>query len=536
MKLFFTAISGRTPVSLGLIFGAMALHGQTLIDLKTQSKSVDFSGASATKPVRTGTLLPASCGVGELFFLLGTTAGQNSYGCTAANTWTLQGGGGSGSGLPNGTGHANQVLSSDGTTAQWVAPGGDVTGAPQSMQVGGLQGRPVATAQPVDGQVLRWNNSAHDWEPGAVSAVANFSKTFNSTALVTITGTQHNLATANLIVNCYDNATPANLLPAAGVTVDPNTFNVAVTFASAKSGLCVVNGLGGSGLAPAAGGDLAGLLSVATVRGLQNRPVSSSIPADGQVLTWNQTAAQWQPQTSSGGLGGAQFSTLGVSWVNSTTLNLGVGCTLTAPCNVRFGNTVYSVSASSTAVLLSGVGSAYVYITSTGALTVGSNLSIACSGCATAASISGFPPNTIPLYIWNAVPSGWDPTGGTDFRSYLSAKVLAPGLGLTVADSGTQSTIAVDASTVPGYLMGTATLNFGTVSAASCTSELTITVTGGNPGDSVAPGWGTLLPANIIGMMRVSAGDTVGVKLCNPTGTATIIPSDIFRATIVRTL
>jgi hypothetical protein len=298
-----------------------------------------------------------------------------------------------------------------------------------------------------------------------------------------------------------------------------------------------VNGLGGAGLTPSTGGDLAGLLSAATVGRLQNRPVSPGTPADGQVLTWNQTAGQWQPQTSVGaGSVGAQFSTLGVAYVNSTTLNLAVGCTPGAPCNVRFGNTVYSVSASATAVLQAGVGAAYIYVTSTGALTVGSNLSIACSGCVTAANITNFPPNTVPLYIWNAVPSGWDPAGSTDYRAYLSTKVLAPGLGLTVTDSGVQSTIAVDASTVPGYLTGTATLNFGTVSPASCSSELTIVVTGGNVGDSVAPGWPGLLPANVIGTMRVRSGDTVGVKLCNPTGTATVIPSDVFRATIVRSL
>lgn len=518
------------------MFGAMVLQGQTSIDLRTQSKSVDFSWARATKPVQTGTSLPATCGVGELFFLLSATPGQNSFGCTAANTWSAQGA--VGSGLPSGIGHANQVLSSDGTTAQWLGLAGDVSGSPLNLQVSGLQGRTVATVQPVDGQVLRWNNSAHDWEPGSLSAVMNYSKSFTGAVAVNINGTEHNLATANLIVSCYDNSIPAILLKPLATTIDPSAFNVAVTFASAQSGYCVVNGLGGSGLTPAAGGDLSGLLSIATVKRLQNRPVSSSTPTDGQVLTWNQAAGQWQPQTaaSGGGSGASQLSTLSVAYASSTTLNLAVGCAQATPCNVRFGNTVYAISASATAVLQSGVGSAYIYISSTGALTVGSNLSIACSGCVATANIANFPPNTIPLYVWNAVPSGWDPTGGTDYRAYLSTKVLAPGIGLTVTDSGTQSTIAVDASTVPGYLAGTAILSFGTVAAASCSSELTISVIGGNPGDSVAPGWPALLPGNVMGMMRVSSGDTVGVRLCNPTGTPTTVPSASFGATIVRTL
>src|SRR6266542_2017294 len=69
---------------------------QTKVDLRTQAKSVDFSGASSTKPIQTGTALPASCTVGQIFFLTGTTAGLNIHSCTATNVWTSNGGG-----LPN---------------------------------------------------------------------------------------------------------------------------------------------------------------------------------------------------------------------------------------------------------------------------------------------------------------------------------------------------------------------------------------------------------------------------------------------------
>jgi hypothetical protein len=64
---------------------------QTQIDLKTQSKSVDFTGADYTKPIRTGTVLPAACGVGEAFFLLNSPAGANLYLCPSQNSWALQG-------------------------------------------------------------------------------------------------------------------------------------------------------------------------------------------------------------------------------------------------------------------------------------------------------------------------------------------------------------------------------------------------------------------------------------------------------------
>lgn len=56
----------------------------------------DLSTKTSTRPVKTGTSTPATCGVGELFFDTDATAGQNLFGCTATNTWTLLGGAGGG--------------------------------------------------------------------------------------------------------------------------------------------------------------------------------------------------------------------------------------------------------------------------------------------------------------------------------------------------------------------------------------------------------------------------------------------------------
>ncbi len=66
-----------------------ALAQTTQVDLKTQAKGVDFSRAVATKPFKTGTSLPATCTVGESYFKSDAAPGQNLYGCTAANTWTV---------------------------------------------------------------------------------------------------------------------------------------------------------------------------------------------------------------------------------------------------------------------------------------------------------------------------------------------------------------------------------------------------------------------------------------------------------------
>jgi lysophospholipase L1-like esterase len=72
------------------------MFGQNLVDLRTQTKDVNFSGAASTVPAKSGTSLPATCNPGEMFFNTNNTPGQNLYTCAPANTWTLVGGGASG--------------------------------------------------------------------------------------------------------------------------------------------------------------------------------------------------------------------------------------------------------------------------------------------------------------------------------------------------------------------------------------------------------------------------------------------------------
>jgi hypothetical protein len=63
-------------------------HGQTLLDLRTQTRDVDFSVSPFTRPVKVGAGLPVTCGLGDLYFRSDVTPGGNLYGCTASDTWT----------------------------------------------------------------------------------------------------------------------------------------------------------------------------------------------------------------------------------------------------------------------------------------------------------------------------------------------------------------------------------------------------------------------------------------------------------------
>jgi hypothetical protein len=74
----------RCVVLAGLV--ACATQAQTLLDLRTQFKSVDFTAASTTKPMKAGPVLPAACGLGEAFFDTNAPAGSNFWLCTSLNS------------------------------------------------------------------------------------------------------------------------------------------------------------------------------------------------------------------------------------------------------------------------------------------------------------------------------------------------------------------------------------------------------------------------------------------------------------------
>jgi len=81
----------RKLLAIVVPLGALA---QTQVDLYKQSKSIDFTTASYTRPIKTGPALPATCSVGDLFFDTSAGAGVNVFGCVGVNTWALQSGGG----------------------------------------------------------------------------------------------------------------------------------------------------------------------------------------------------------------------------------------------------------------------------------------------------------------------------------------------------------------------------------------------------------------------------------------------------------
>ncbi len=154
-----------------LLAMAVVACAQTAIDLKTQSKSVDFSAAATTKLFKTGTSLPATCSVGESYFKSDALNGDHLYGCTAPNSWALFG-----------------------------------------------------------------------------AARPNYGVSFSSQTTVLIPAAVHGFASANLTVDCFDSGTPARNIEPNAVTIDAVSYDVTVSFYSAQTGKCAINGSGGGGV------------------------------------------------------------------------------------------------------------------------------------------------------------------------------------------------------------------------------------------------------------------------------------------------
>lgn len=75
----------RLRLAAGVIcLGSNCLVGQTLLDVGSQSKNVDFSSALRTKPFRTGPSLPTSCSTGEVFL---QSESSGVFLCSSLNSW-----------------------------------------------------------------------------------------------------------------------------------------------------------------------------------------------------------------------------------------------------------------------------------------------------------------------------------------------------------------------------------------------------------------------------------------------------------------
>lgn len=118
-------------------------------------------------------------------------------------------------------------------------------------------------------------------------------------------------------------------------------------------------------------------------------------------------------------------------------------------------------------------------------------------------------------------------TGGTSIRTPLTV--------YGAIDTSAGGTLSIGGSTpISSVLSATATLNFGSISGAGGTLDLTITVTGAAVGDSVHIGLPAAPSAGVVFNAWVSATNTVTVRATNATALSIDPASATYRATVVK--
>jgi hypothetical protein len=290
----------------------------------------------------------------------------------------------------------------------------------------------------------------------------------------------------------------------------------AISLTSGVSGILpVANGGSGSSSPSLVAG-----ANVSITGSWPNQTVAAS-SGSGFILTTTGTTG---PSTFSGGVlnipvytggsGGAGTLASLETFTTGATLTIGDTCTTAVPCNVRIGSTVYAFTSSAAALLASGTGNAYVYVTSAGVLTVGySGLTLSCPfGCTATSGISAFPTNSFPIAIWPATSGSWGT--GTDARAPYSRDLVVASTGLTSALALGIQTIAVDPGVVNSAWPGSLTTTSGTtdsvsIAAVTSSSHCSLTPTNASAATNIAT---TYISAKSAGSITVTHTATSGMN------------------------
>ncbi|MFS4460531.1 tail fiber domain-containing protein [Bdellovibrio sp. HCB2-146] len=159
--------------------------------------------------------------------------------------------------------------------------GGDLSGTLPNPTVAKIQGQAVSSSAPSNGQVLKYNTGASQWQPVR----------FGVDDLISETGLAQ-FASAN----CASNQT----LTWSSLTDIFSCTNISISesnISGSISGTKISGNISGNsaGFTGALAGDVSGIQGATSVDKIKGKTVNLTGLTDGQVLRWNNSANEWQP-------------------------------------------------------------------------------------------------------------------------------------------------------------------------------------------------------------------------------------------------
>jgi hypothetical protein len=402
---------------------AATLHAQTAVDLKTQSKRVDFSAAPSTKPFKTGTVLPATCTVGDAYFKSDAAAGSNVYLCSTANTWTPQAAGAlrdpGANGIVKRTALNTTAVAVSGVDYQEPLSGDVLAPAGQAATVLKINHGDIPLSQPcvgtnAQGQLITGTCSGGGGglgDPGANGIIKRTA--LNTTAPATA---------ADLVSRFAGTPTGAKYLRDDGVLATPTAGTIPTTSSVLK-------------------GDNAGNATPVT------GAASNCVHVDG-------TSAPCA--SGSGSASGFTNTDFQCAYTDSHTLTCNPGASASAPVIAHYGSQTYSFTNACVFSITANTAHLFVYFDRTQGKIVagyGASSGIALTSgtlCAVSTSVTTFPLGSRRMYDWSV-------TGGTldtfvaafDKRATFGLeRALNAGAGISIVETDTDLTLSMSAISV----------------------------------------------------------------------------------------
>jgi hypothetical protein len=187
---------------------------------------------------------------------------------------------------------------------------GDVTGSAAATVVSKLNGNPITNDAPSNGYTLAWDTTGTPtWKPKYLPISGDVTGDSNTTLVTKIQGRQVSSSAPSTNHTLYWDGTswaPGYLTIAGDVTGDSGNTTVSKiqgnsisASAPSTNNTLIWSGTDWTPQTPSIAGDVTGALASSTVVAIQGRSVNTTAPTSNQTLNWNSVGNYWIPQSFS---------------------------------------------------------------------------------------------------------------------------------------------------------------------------------------------------------------------------------------------